>query len=196
MKSFALLVAAFFAAGIPAATHTDESRPLAFVGSDLNPKSVFWIQGRFVPVDDPTFQGGPAVGTVLCSARENECLEIDGTVPFNHAEQLWVQEYKVISWDQAGIGADSRSLDGCTDGTLKIRFAPPTVTVINSPVLPISEKCKEVNDAWDKLGGKKGSALKGQMEQDMLVPTRGLFPFQDSDLNVGKVSVPSEKKRP
>jgi hypothetical protein len=28
------------------------SGPLTFVHSDVNPKTLFWIQGRFVPVDD------------------------------------------------------------------------------------------------------------------------------------------------
>ncbi len=158
------------------------SGPLAFVASDVNPKTVFWIQGRFVPVDNLSYQGNAEVVTILCSIRESECLEVDSENTFPHAEEAWIQEFKVVNWDKGGILATSRSLDHCTDETLKIRYSPPSVGLINSPALPMSERCKNANHAWDKLVGKKGAALKGQVEQDMLVPTRGLLPFQDTNL--------------
>lgn len=140
---------------------------------------MFWIQGRFVPVDDSNYQGEAEVVTILCSLREHECLEIDSTSPLTHGEQVWIEDFKPASWDNSGILATTRSLDGCTDETLKIRFSPPSVVLINSPVLPMSANCKKVNDAGDKLAGKRGSTIAAQMEQDKLVPTRGLFPFQD-----------------
>ena len=189
----AVLVLVVAVLGVPAwaqsraAQHTSRvkqknSGPLTFITSDVNPKTVFWIQGRFVPVDNPKYKGSAEVVTILCSIRESECLEVDSENTFPHAEQTWIQEFKVVSWDKGGILATSRSLDRCTDETLKIRYSPPSVGLINSPVLPMSEGCKNVNHTWDKLTGEKGSALKGQVEQDMLVPTRGLFPFQDTNL--------------
>jgi len=155
------------------------SGPLTFVRSDVNSKTVFWIQGRWVPIDDPKHQGNAEVVTVVCLVREYECIDLDSDTLGADGEQAWVQEYKVVNWDNDGISATSRSLDGCTDVTLKIRFEPPTVTAVNSPVLPMSERCRKANDAWDKLTGTKGGTLKDQMEQDMLVPTRGLVSFQD-----------------
>ena len=182
-----LLVAALFSpaqAQSPAAqpapkTQQRNSGPLTFVASDVNPKTLFWIQGRFVPVDNPSYQGDAEVVTILCSIRESECLEVDGENISPDAENAWIQEYKVVTWDKDGILATSRSLDRCTDETLRIRFATPSVVITNSPVLPMSETCKKYNRLTDKLAGKKGFTLKGQMEQDMLVPTRGPAPFQD-----------------
>jgi hypothetical protein len=159
--------------------HRNNSGPLAWESSDLNPKTVFWIQGRFVPVSDATYKGDAEVVTILCSVRENECLEIDGTSPFVRGEQVWIQEFKPVSWDSSGILATSRSVDHCTDETLKIRFSPPSVVEIPSPVLPMSESCRKVNEGFDKLLGKRGSTAAAQMEQHQLVPTRGLIPFQD-----------------
>ncbi len=173
------------------------SGPLAWVSSDNNPKTVFWIQGRFVPVNDANFQGDADVVTILCSIRENECLEFDSTSPFVQAEQVWIQEFKPLSWDSSEITATSRSPDGCTDETLKIRFSPPSVVLINSPVLPMSDHCKKLNSAMDQLGGKGGSTLALQMEQDELVPTRGLFTFQDSvPPDTRKAPAPVTQKNP
>lgn len=170
------------------------SGPLAFVHSDLNSNTLYWIQGRFVPVDNPKFQGDSEVATILCSVREYECPVFDGTATFRNLEQVWIDEFKITSWDKNEITGTSRSLDGCTDENLKIRFAPPTVVQINSPALPMSENCKKVNGAWDKLTGKNGSALKGQMDQYMLVPTRGLAPFQDvNSRSETKVPASSQK---
>ncbi|HEX4064750.1 MAG TPA: hypothetical protein VHZ09_01910 [Acidobacteriaceae bacterium] len=179
------------------------SGPLAWVSSDVNPKTVFWIQGRFVQVDDATSQGDAEVATILCSVRDYECLEIDGEIPFAHEEQVWIEDFKPVSWDSSGILATTRSLDGCTDETLKIRFSPVSVVVINSPVLPMSERCKKINQAWDKLSGypahgaaKGGSAIAAQTEEDELVPTRGLFPSQDADSDFGKAPTPAAQKNP
>jgi hypothetical protein len=158
------------------------SGPLTFATSDVNPKTLFWTQGRFVPVDNPSFRGDAEVATVLCSVREFACIEVDGESELPHVEEAWVQVFKVANWDKSGILAASRSLDGCTDETLKIRFAPPSIVLVNSPVLPMSEPCKNMNNAWDKLVGKKGAVLKGQLEQDMLVPTRGFLSWQDTNL--------------
>lgn len=185
--ALALLVAALFSpaqAQSPAAHAAAEpqqrnSGPLTFVASDVNPKTLFWIQGRFVPVDNPNDQGDAEIVTILCSVRESECLEMDSENIFPRAEQTWVQEFKVINWGTDGILATSRSLDRCTDESLKIRFAAPSVVLINSPALPMSEVCKKANQTWDKLTGKKGNGLKAQLEEDMLVPTRGPAPFQD-----------------
>ncbi|HUZ45210.1 MAG TPA: hypothetical protein VMW54_01095 [Terriglobia bacterium] len=146
------------------------------------PKAQDWIQGRFVPVGKPNYKGDAEVVTILCSIRESECLEVDSESIFPHAEQAWIQEFKVVNWDKGGIMAAGRSLDRCTDESLKIRFAPPSVVLINSPVLPMTQSCRKFNDITDKIAGRKGFTLKGQMEQDMLVPTRGLLPFQDTDL--------------
>jgi hypothetical protein len=157
---------------------------------------VFWIQGRFVPVDDTNYQGNAEVVTILCSIRENECLEIDSTNPFAKAQQVWVQEFKPLSWDSSEITATSRSPDGCTDETLKIRLSQPSVVLINSPVLPMSEHCKKLNGDLDKIMGKSGSTITAQMEQDVLVPTRGLFPFQDVDSETGKAPTPVPPKKP
>jgi hypothetical protein len=167
------------------------SGPLTWVSSDVNAKTVFWIQGRFVPVDDAKHQGDAEVVTILCSIRENECLEFDGTSPFVKAEQVWLQEFKPLSWDSSEIMATSRSPDGCTDETLKIRLSPPSVVLINSPVLPMSDRCKRINGDLDKLMGKSGSTMAAQMEQDELVPTRGLLPFQDTNLDSGQTPTKS-----
>ncbi|MGB8115483.1 MAG: hypothetical protein WCF22_17000 [Candidatus Sulfotelmatobacter sp.] len=180
----------------PNGEHKHDSGPLAWVSSDINPKTVFWVQGRFVPVDDANHEGDAEVATILCSPREYECLVIDSTSPFVRAEQVWIDELKPVSWDSSGIMATSRSLDGCTDETLKIHFSPPSVVLINSPVLPMSGNCKKVNDAWDTLTGKRGSAITGQMEQSTLVPTRGLVPFQDVDSEAVKSPTPAQPKNP
>ncbi|MHB1673060.1 MAG: hypothetical protein ACYCSP_02305 [Acidobacteriaceae bacterium] len=174
------------------------SGPLTLVNSDVNPRTVFWIQGRFVPVDDPNHQGDAEVVTILCSIREQECLEIDSTNPlkFARGEQAWIEDFKPVNWDNTGILAATRSLDGCTDETLRIRFAQPSVVLINSPVLPMSENCKKINDSWDKLMGKRGSTIAEQTEQDELVPTRGLFSNQDVDLATGKAPTSVRQKKP
>lgn len=172
------------------------SGPLAWTASNVSPKTVFWIQGRFVPIDDTNYQGDAEVATILCSIREYECIEIDGTSPFADSEQTWIQEFKPLSWDNSEIVAVSRSLDGCTDETLKIHLSPPSVVLINSPVLPMSGDCKKYNDSWDKLAGKRGGTLATQMEQDELVPTRGLFPFQDANSDAGKAPAPVRQKNP
>lgn len=165
------------------------SGPLTWIISDLNPNTLFWIQGRFIPVDKPGFQGDAEVATILCSAREYECFGIDGTTDrIVHGESVSIYEYKAVNWDKSGILATARSLDGCTDVTLKIRFSPPSVVTINSPVLPMSERCKKINGADDGLLGK-GGGIAAQMEQDELVPTRGFLPFADMD--VGNVKAPS-----
>lgn len=177
-------------------SHENNSEPLAWVTSDLNPKTVFWIQGRFVPVDDSKFQGNAEVVTILCSVRENECLEFDSASPFARGEQVWIEDFKPASWDSTGILATTRSLDGCTDETLKIRFSPPSVVLINSPVLPMSESCKKVNNSWDTILRKGGSGIAAQMEEDMLVPTRGLFPFQDWDPSSGDAPTSAQPKNP
>lgn len=157
------------------------SGPLSFVSSDVNPKTVFWIQGRFVPVNDPKFQGDAHVVTILCSIREYECLEIDSdNLNSPDTEEAWIQEYRPVNWDKSGIVADSHSLDGCTDETLRIHFDPPSAVLIDSPNLPMSKLCSDTNNAMDKLIGKLGQTLKYQTEQDELVPTRGLLSFQDS----------------
>ncbi len=175
-------------------TQKNNSGPLVWVGSDTNPKTVFWIQGRFVPVNDAAFQGDAEVVTILCSFREYECLEIDSTSPFVRGEQVFIQDFKPVSWDNTGILATSRSLDNCTDETLKIRFSPPSVILINSPVLPMSESCRKINAAWDKFVGKKGSMMAGQMEQDVLVPTRGTVPFEDVSPDTGNPPTPVRQK--
>jgi hypothetical protein len=197
MKTSALAVAVFLLAATSAQTQERNSGPLLFVTSDVNPETVFWIQGRFVPVDDPKYQGGPQVQTILCSVHEGECIEMEGTalIPVK-GEQVWIQEFKVSSWTKDGIIAASRSFDGCTDETMKINLRQPSVVIINSPVLPMPERCEKINDAWDKLAGKKGGTLKAQTEQDMLVPTRGLTPFQDVDQRPAKAAAqPNEKNR-
>jgi hypothetical protein len=186
----ALVTAASFAVASGGTTKTAESRstgaqgktsaPLAWIRSDLNPETVFFVQGRFVPVDDPKFQGDAAVVTILCTIREYECFELDSEVVHSNVEDVWTQEFKPTTWDKDGIAASYTSIDGCTDETLKIRFNPLSVIAINSPVLPMSKDCQKINSSWDRLIGEKGSALKGQIEQDMLVPTRGLVPFEDS----------------
>jgi len=181
LQSCILSVALLAPLASPAAQHR-AARPLSFTNSDINPKNVFWIQGRFVPVDDPKLQADPQVETILCLSRELECLLIEGSPVLSHGEQVWVQEFKVMSWENEGIVAASRSLDGCTDETLKIRFAQPSAVLINSPVLPMSTGCKKANNAWDTLAGKKGSTLRAQMDQEMLVPTRGPFPWTDLNL--------------
>ena len=163
----------------PRVEHKNNSGPLTWLKSAVNPNTVFWIQGRWVPVDNVNYQGNADVGTVLCSILEHECLEFDSTTPMAHGVQTWIEEYKAVTWDHDGILATGRSLDGCTDETLKIRFSPPSVVIINSPVLPMPENCKKMNSAMDKLMGKSGWTTTGQMEQDELVPTRGLFSFQD-----------------
>jgi hypothetical protein len=131
----------------------------------LNPRTLFWIQGRFVPVgdskDDPQ-DDGAQVATILCSVRDNECLEIDSTY-WGQVEQAWIDEFKVASWNSSGILAMTRLAGGCADRILKIRFSPPSVVSVNSPVLPMSDFCKKMNN----------------MEQDELVPTRSPVPFQD-----------------
>ena len=173
-----------------------DSGPLVWIASEANAKTVFWIQGRFVPVDDIDHQGNAQVVTILCSIREYECFEIDGTSPFVDSEQIWIEEFKPVSWDKSEIVAISRSLDGCTDETLKIHLSPPSVVLINSPVLPMSEDCKKYNDTWDKLVGKRGSTIAAQMEQDVLIPTRGLFPFQDVNSEAAGAPAPTQRKNP
>lgn len=172
------------------------SGPLTWITSDVDPKTVFWIQGRFVPVGNASFHGDPAVATILCSVRESECLEIDATNPFAHSEQAWIEEYKAVSWDKSGILGTTRSLDGCTDETLRIRFSPPSVVIINSPVMPIPQNCRKANGAMDKLMGKKGWAITAQTEEDQLVPTRGLFSFQDGFIDTGGTPPAVAQKKP
>ena len=70
------------------------------------------------------------------------------------------------------------------------------MVLINSPVLPMSEHCKKLNGDLDKIMGKSGSTITAQMEQDVLVPTRGLFPFQDVDSETGKAPTPVPPKKP
>lgn len=152
--------------------------------------------GRFVPVGDSKYQGDAEVVTILCSIRDNECLEIEGTSPFARSEQVWIDEFKAVSWDNSGILATGRSLDGCTDETLKIRFSPPSVVIVNSPVLPMSDSCKKVNSGMDKLMGKTGWTTTAQMEQDELVPTRTLLPWTDADFEPGKAPTPAPAKKP
>lgn len=196
MRKFALLATVVAFIGLPARAQDKNSGPLTWISSDVNPKTVFWIQGRFVPVDDPKYQGDAEVATILCSIREYECMELEGTSPFVRQEEVWIQDFKPVSWNKNEIVAASRSLDGCTDETLKIRLAPASVILINSPVLPMSESCKKANHAWDRLTGKKGSGLNAQTEQDMLVPTRGLLPFQDANSSLTTPSATSPKKSP
>lgn len=172
------------------------SAPLTWITSDFNPKTVFWIQGRFVPVNDSNYQSDAQVVTILCSVREYECLDIDSTSPVAHDEQAWIDEFKVANWDKGGILATTHSLDGCTDETLRIRFSPPSVVLINSPVLPMSGGCRRINNAWDKVLGKKGGGIAAQIEQDVLVPTRALFSWADEDIETGKATVPVEPKKP
>lgn len=177
------------AQAVKSSTPDTNSGPLTWISSDMNPKTVFWIQGRFVPVDDPQMGSkGAEVATIFCSVRENECLEMDSTIEFANEEQTWIEEFKPATWDKDGIMATGRSLDGCTDETLKVHFRPPSVVIVNSPVLPMSERCKSMNNAMDNLAGKHGLTLKGQLEQDMLVPTRGLLPFQDINRNATKAA--------
>lgn len=173
------------------------SAPLTWVVSDMNPKStMFWIQGRFVPVGDANYKGDPEVATILCSVREQECIEIDSTNPFAHSVQAWIEDFKAISWDKKGILATARSLDGCTDETLRVSFSPPSVVLINSPVLPMSGNCKRYNETTDKIMGKNGWTIKAQMEQDRLVPTRSPFPWSDMVINSGTQPAPVPKKKP
>lgn len=179
MVMFAQLAKAQSSPKSPPAPREINSGPLVWVSSDVNPQTVFWVQGRFVPLDDPKHQGDADVATILCSIRERECLVIDSTITFGYIEQAWIQEFKPVSWNQSGLVAASRSLDGCTDETLRVRFNPLSVLVVNSPVLPMSKACKGWNDASDKLAGKKGETLKDQTEQDVLVPTRSFLPAQD-----------------
>lgn len=174
-----------------------DSGPLTWISSDVNPRTVFWIQGRFVPVGDSEYQGDAEVVTILCSIHDNECLQIEGTSPGGGGmEQVWIEEFKAASWDSSGILASGRSLDGCTDETLKIRFSPPSVVMVNSPVLPMSDSCREVNSGMDKIMGKTGWTITNQMEQDELVPTRALLPWADVNLNFGKVPTPAPAKKP
>lgn len=188
-----VLVVALLIVGFSAGAQERSSGPLAFVQSDVRPKTIFWIQGRFVPVDSPNYQGNAEVATVVCLMREYECLELDGETELAATEQVWVQEFKPVSWDSHGILATSRSLDGCTDEALKIRFTPASVVLINSPVLPMPKRCKGLNEAMDKLVGKEGQTIKAQLEQDVLVPTRGLLPFQDVNPN-SATAAPADKK--
>jgi hypothetical protein len=176
--------------------HKNDSGPLAWTISDFNPETVFWIQGRFVPVGDANFQGDAEVATILCTVREYECLEIDSTSPVVRDEQAWIDDFKVVNWDKHGILGTTRSLDGCTDETLKVRFSPPSVVIINSPVLPMAEHCKTVNNQWDKLLAKKGSGIAVQTEEDELVPTRTFFPRADADFESGKAPNPAPPKKP
>ena len=60
----------------------------------------------------------------------------------------------------------------------------------------MSQNCRKVNAAWDKLMGKKGSTIAAQMEQDKLVPTRGLLPDQDVDIDTGKAPTSVRQKKP
>ena len=179
---------------IQAGKKEKSSGPLAWVASDVNTKTVFYIQGRFVPVGDSKFQGDAEVVTILCSIREYMCFEIDGTNPFENSEEVWIDEYKPISWENSQIVATSQSLDGCTDYTLKIKFTPPSVVKVFSPVLPMPEHCKKINDTWDKLAGKQGHTITLQMEQYTLVPTRGVFSFQDVKPETPEDSMPAQSK--
>lgn len=181
---------------IPNGEHKKDSGPLTWISSDFNPKSLFWTQGRFVPVGDRKYQGDAHVVTILCTAREYECLEIDGMSPAGNMEQVWIEEFKAVTWDKDGILATGRSLDTCTDETLKIRFSPPSVVIINSPVLPMTAGCRKVNDSMDKLTGKSGGTITAQMEQDELVPTRTLLPWSDVNLNSGNASKPAQPEKP
>lgn len=162
----------------------------------MNSKTVFWIQGRWVPVDNVEDKGTADVGPILCSVREQECLEMDSTSPMAHGVQTWIEEYRAVNWDKDGILATGRSLDGCTDETLKIRFSPPSVVIINSPVLPMPDSCKKMNSGMDKLMGKNGWTMAAQEEQDELVPTRTLFPWADADFDFGKAPTPAPPKKP
>ncbi len=147
--------------------------------------------------DEP--QDDAEVATILCSVRNNECLVID-SIGGGQVEQVWIDgvidEFKAASWDSSGILATGRSGDGCTDETLKIRFSPPSVVIVNSPVLPMSDRCKKINTASDKLFGK-GWTLAGRMEQDELVPTRSpvALPFQDFS-SPGKAPTHATAKKP
>lgn len=107
------------------------------MASDVNPRTLFWIQGRFVPVTNPSLQGDAEVETIFCSGPELECLDVDSSNPFPRTEQVWIQEFRIVDWGNGGILATSRSLEGCTDETLKIDFAPPSVVMMNSPTLPL-----------------------------------------------------------
>jgi hypothetical protein len=49
----------------PSGIQLHNSGPLAWTTSDVNPKTVFWIQGRFVPVDDTNHQSDAEVATIL-----------------------------------------------------------------------------------------------------------------------------------
>lgn len=138
-----------------------------------------------MPIDETRYQGDAQVVTILCSVREYECLEFDSSSPFARGEQVWVEDFKPASWDHNGLLASTRSLDGCTDETLKVRFSPPSVVLINSPVLPMSERCQKTNHVFDEMLGK-GGGIAAQMEQDELVPTRALFPWADEDIETGK----------
>lgn len=134
------------------------------------------------------------VVTILCSVREYECLEFDSTSPFSRGEQVWIDDYKPIAWDTNGVMATTHSLDGCTDETLKIRFSPPSVLLINSPVLPISARCKKIDGFWDRLMASQPSGLAAETEQYELVPTRGDIPFQDWVTE--KAPIPAGEKNP
>lgn len=174
------------------------SGPLTWITSDLDPKTVFWIQGRFVPVDHTSRRSDAApaeVATILCLIREDECLEIDSTTPAAHDVLVWTDEFKPVHWDKRGILASGRSVDGCTDETLKIRFSPPSVVIINSPVLPLSEGCKKINNAWDSAMDKHGSGMAAQTEEDMLVPTRGVFSFSDANYGSPENSMRPERQK-
>jgi len=194
---FAIALLASIEAPAQSANKSRNSGPLTWIASDVNPKTLFWIQGRFVRVDNPNQQEGDVgIETILCSIRENECLDIESTTPLAGGEQVWIDEFKLLNLqEKSAIVAVSRSLDGCTDETLKIRFDPPSVILINSPVLPMPERCKSMNSSMDTLTGEKGATLRRQTEQYMLVPTRGFVPFQDFDLNFGKAPAGSDRSR-
>lgn len=57
--------------------------------SNVNPKTVFWIHGRSVPVRHATSRCEAGVVTILCSLREYECFEIDSEITNLGIEAVW-----------------------------------------------------------------------------------------------------------
>lgn len=119
---------------------------------------------------------------IRCEFSERECVEIDAyTLPFilhgsKHPDlvqepAILETDFRIKSLQGSSMLAQGYSLDRCTQLLLIADFKQKSLHKVVSPAMPMTPRCKKINALWDKLGGKKGEALKEQNWQAILVST-------------------------
>lgn len=169
MVSLALL---FGAKNLLAQTSKTGRKPAESIMAldDYVPRSAVIFEGKWKPIHGKSDAGGSIVW-IRCDVREKECIELDAR-PVANSTMLWQTSYKIKSWDGNEIVARGSSLDGCTSQTLIANVNKGSIKAVRSPATPLPKRCAHMDSAWEKLGMSRKELLKGQTEQDRLVPTR------------------------